>query len=322
MCPLQCGRERDPVPRHLWRIDLELTCRVCKSLSDDPSSIHRRKYSLKKFRHARGGLDRCPISAPTSDKRASGGKLSDHHHLQLGVGRPRPHRPARAAQDGAPLGGHWASRQPPPGVWHPLPPENELAPLLDASGQGEIIFLLDALHDSGFVKRRNDEDPSGEPDGDGGWTKNRTVYLVTPKGWEALMPGGTGRVGTCFVAMAFDPALDDVYSGGIQPAVEKDCGMSVLRVDKVQHNESINDQIIVGLRTAQFVVADNHQRNGVYFEGGYTMGLGRPVIWTVRADDVKNVHFDTSHLNHIVWNDAADLRTKLALRIQATIPGK
>jgi nucleoside 2-deoxyribosyltransferase len=141
--------------------------------------------------------------------------------------------------------------------------------------------------------------------------------------WDVLAPiSGAGRLGSCLVAMAFDPAMDAAYETGIKPAVVTDCGFDVIRVDKVQFNDSINDRIIVGIRTAQFVIADvTLQRNGVYFEGGYAMGLGRPVIWMVRKDDLQNVHFDTKSLNHIVWEDVHDLRTKLAIRIQGTIPG-
>ena len=35
------------------------------------------------------------------------------------------------------------------------------------------------------------------------------------KGWEHLNPAGAGLPGTCFVAMSFDPSLDDAYEHGI-----------------------------------------------------------------------------------------------------------
>jgi len=34
---------------------------------------------------------------------------------------------------------------------------------------------------------------------------------------------------------------------------------------------------------------------------------------------MKGAHFDTSHLNHIVWRDVGELRKNLANRILATI---
>jgi hypothetical protein len=49
------------------------------------------------------------------------------------------------------------------------------------------------------------------------------------------------------------------------------------------------------------------------------MGLGTPVIWTCRKDDIKNAHFDTRQYNHIIWSTAEELREALHLRIAATI---
>ena len=68
------------------------------------------------------------------------------------------------------------------------------------------------------------------------------------------------------------------------------------------------------------MIADvTYQRNGVYFEGGFAMGLGRTVVWMCRANDLDNVHFDTRQYNHIVWDDHTDLRTKLSARLRATV---
>jgi hypothetical protein len=157
---------------------------------------------------------------------------------------------------------------------------------------------------------------------DGIYDRRRPI-TIRREGWELLEPlSGGGVPGTCFVAMSFDRSLDKAYDVGIEPAVRDDCGFSIIRTDRVEHNESVNDQILAGIRKAQFTVADvTMQRNGVYFEGGFALGLGRQVVWTVRADDVKNVHFDTSHLSHVVWADEQDLRTRLTARIRATIPG-
>jgi len=49
------------------------------------------------------------------------------------------------------------------------------------------------------------------------------------------------------------------------------------------------------------------------------MGLGLPVIWTCREDDIKEAHFDINHYNHIVWKNTADLKERLGKRILATI---
>ena len=105
---------------------------------------------------------------------------------------------------------------------------------------------------------------------------------------EPLAPGGVP--GTCFVAMSFDRSLDPAFDLGIRPAVEDDCGMKVVRVDRVEHNGVVTDLILGSLRAAQLTVADvTLQRSGVYFEAGFALGLPRTVIWTCRDDDLKNV---------------------------------
>jgi len=107
---------------------------------------------------------------------------------------------------------------------------------------------------------------------------------------------------------------------GFSPALEEN-GYVPMRIDAVQHNEKIDDRIIAEIRRSGLLVADvTGQRGGVYFEAGFAMGLGIPVIWTCRDDEIANVHFDTRQYNHVVWSTPSDLREKLNLRIQASLP--
>jgi hypothetical protein len=151
---------------------------------------------------------------------------------------------------------------------------------------------------------------------------NGKSFHITVDGWNRLTQTPAGGVpGTCFVAMSYASELSAAFDDGIRPAVTDDCGFRVIRVDRVEHNENINDKIIGDLRSAQFVVADfTDHRPGVYFEAGFALGLGRPVVWTCRASDFDNAHFDTRPYNHIVWQHPRDLREKLTARIRATIP--
>jgi nucleoside 2-deoxyribosyltransferase len=98
---------------------------------------------------------------------------------------------------------------------------------------------------------------------------------------------------------------------------------AVIRVDRVEHSENINDKIIADIRRAEFVVADfSFHPAGVYFEAGFALGLHRLVVWTCRQDEFKTdkVHFDTRPYNHIVWETEADLREKLTARVRALVP--
>ena len=180
------------------------------------------------------------------------------------------------------------------------------APLLDASNPDEVVFFANTLHERELI------DYAG-----------KNFYSLKAKGWEAIQSASiNGIPRRCFVAMSFDGSLQGAYDSGIFLAVKNDCKMDPIRVDREEYNEDICDKIIAEIRTCQFVVADfTMQRHGVYFEAGFAMGLGRPVIWACREDDFKNVHFDTRQYNHIVWKDPADLREKLTNRIKATIPG-
>jgi DNA-binding PadR family transcriptional regulator len=190
-------------------------------------------------------------------------------------------------------------------------------PLLDVCDNGELEMLLRYLEEAGFIERRWEEDPEGNQ-----VKSNR--FLVTVKGWERVETvNDTGIPGRCFVAMSFDDSLNEAWEKGIEPALRADCGMDPVRVDKREHNEKICDKIIAEIRMSQFLVADfTLHRQGVYFEAGFALGLGRPVIWMCREDEFtpEKVHFDTRQYNHIVWTTPEDLRAKLRNRVIATIP--
>lgn len=141
------------------------------------------------------------------------------------------------------------------------------------------------------------------------------------KGWEKaanLMEAGS-RSKVCFIAMSFSPELDGIYNDGIAPAIIE-AGYSPNRVDLVEHNEKICDFIIKEIRASKFMVADmTFQRANVLFEAGFAHGLNRPVIWTCRNDTRIEEIFDTRQYNHIIWENAADLKKRLYNRIMATI---
>ena len=116
--------------------------------------------------------------------------------------------------------------------------------------------------------------------------------------------------------------LRAAYELGIEPAVA-DAGLKPIRIDRKEHNNEITDEIMAEIRDSQVMVADfTGQRGGVYYEAGFAVGLGRPVIWSCRKDEIEKLHFDTNHKNHIAWETPADLRQKLYNRIRATILGQ
>jgi len=155
------------------------------------------------------------------------------------------------------------------------------------------------------------------------YAEGNDIYNLSHAAWQLVDDLDRGRVEVpdqAFVAMWFDASMDDAYERGIKPAIEA-AGYRPYRIKEVEHNNKICDEILAEIRRSRFVVAEfTGNRGGVYFEAGFAMGLERPVVWIVRAEDLEKGHFDTEHFNHITWTTVEDLKTKLQRRIEATIP--
>ena len=132
----------------------------------------------------------------------------------------------------------------------------------------------------------------------------------------------------CFVASAFDhPDIDAVYDQAVRPVL-KELKIHSLRVDRVEHNDDIDDRIFQLIDKAQICIADlTHARPSVYYEAGYAFGRGKPVIYIARSDHLRpreddpsgnlRVHFDLQMKNIIPWttpNDAFRQRLRARLR--------
>jgi hypothetical protein len=130
-----------------------------------------------------------------------------------------------------------------------------------------------------------------------------------------------------FMAMQFgDAEFNRVVNDCFKPAV-KAAGFELRLLTDGQPAGLIDDQLRVALRTARFVIADlTHGNKGAYWEAGFAEGLGRPVIYTCRKQewDANKSHFDTSHLNTIIWDpeNLRDAGTRLTATIRATLPAE
>lgn len=183
-------------------------------------------------------------------------------------------------------------------------------PLAWAKNADELRFLLKALAGRKLIFLDEERLKVGIV---------RTIILAD--GWDyldkhSLLPAFANQA---FVAMSFDKELNLVWENGIKPAVEK-AGYKPHRVDKEPHIDRIDAKIIADIKDSIFVVADvTQQKQGVYFEAGYALGLKLPVIWCIREDDLNNVHFDTRQYNHIVWKSPENLEEQLYNVICAVI---
>jgi hypothetical protein len=147
----------------------------------------------------------------------------------------------------------------------------------------------------------------------------------TVAGWRELDSLKRSRTDSAqaFVAMWFDERISGAYANGIEPALVG-TGYKAVRIDKKEHNNKIDDEVIAEIRRSRFLIADftcepKNVRGGVYYEAGFAQGLGIPVIWTCRDTSLDDLHFDTRQYSHIVWKTSADLFVQLKNRIGATI---
>jgi hypothetical protein len=90
---------------------------------------------------------------------------------------------------------------------------------------------------------------------------------------------------------------------------------------KHHHLNKVDDEIISEVRRSRFLLADFtcEPRRWVYFETGFAMGLSIPIILTCKNTSMKDLHFDTRQLPHIIWTNSEDLYKQLKARIGALI---
>jgi nucleoside 2-deoxyribosyltransferase len=131
----------------------------------------------------------------------------------------------------------------------------------------------------------------------------------------------SGRLSNkCFVAMSFSQETKEIREA-IRDAL-KNTGYDTILVDElhIDSDTTINDKIIAELKGAKFCIADfTEQKSGVYFESGFALGQGKPVIYCCNETDFKNSHFDTKHFAHILYKEPFELKEALVNKINAWI---
>lgn len=186
-------------------------------------------------------------------------------------------------------------------------------PLVFAHDANEFLHFLQSLANQELLEEPPGRDPM-----------HRTAFRITPKGWQRLRElAKIGRDSNlAFVAMSFSPELQPAWKDGIKKALEE-LKYNPIRIDKTDAEDKIDDRIIAEIRRSGLLIADfTGHRGGVYFEAGYALGLGIPVIWTCRKADIEYAHFDTRQYQHLLWETPEELYEKLLNHIAARIPGR
>jgi len=124
----------------------------------------------------------------------------------------------------------------------------------------------------------------------------------------------------CFIAMSFDPTMNEIRNA-IKNVVQNN-GFEPIIIDEqlIESSQTINDAIIVSIKSCKFCISDfSQQKDGVYFESGFAVGLNKPVIYTCHKDWFSKSHFDTNHFPHIIYDTIEDLAKQLDGKIKAWI---
>ena len=160
-----------------------------------------------------------------------------------------------------------------------------------------------------------------------------TCFTLTAKGLAHAEQLLTTNINSTkvFVAMGFKDDYKERLKYAIKPAC-KDCGFDAFIVSDNEFNNSIIDEMLVGIKTSKFLITDLTYNNcGAYYEAGFAHGLGLEVIkccskkWFDEKDEngkpVNRLHFDVIADNLILYGDYEDFKKKLKNRIRATING-
>lgn len=178
-------------------------------------------------------------------------------------------------------------------------------PLIVARSQASVSMIIVELVNSGYL----DSKVSGSA------YPPRPTWKAYQRFQELQNSGKTSMNG--FVAMSFSVDRLPIWEEVIKPAISA-AGYKPIRVDKYEHSNRIDDEIIAQIRRCRFLVADfTEQKPGIYFEAGLALGLGRRVIWMCDEADKERLHFDIRQFNNILYSDKQDARKRLENRIVA-----
>jgi nucleoside 2-deoxyribosyltransferase len=183
------------------------------------------------------------------------------------------------------------------------PVTDELIGVSYSDNANELLVILNYLAQEGLLSE----------------TFAATRQRLSPKGYIAADDLRSRRAASTqgFVAMWFSDQMKSVYENGLEPGI-RHAGFTPMLINKKEHANKIDDEIIAEIRRSAFIVADftGHRQN-VYFECGFAIGLDLPVIWTCKKEEIRDLHFDIRQYNSIDWKDEADLAKRLTDRIRA-----
>lgn len=122
------------------------------------------------------------------------------------------------------------------------------------------------------------------------------------------------RQRTVFMACSFGREdVEILCESEIKPACIE-VGANYHRIDSAEPSTTITDAILNSIRGCSAMVADlTYSRPSVYFEAGFALSLGLPVLLTCREDhynsfdDEQKIHFDLAQFKISFWKRESGL---------------
>ena len=300
VCPICLNTPTSMQPAANQPASYDVTCPRCGTLSFDESTVAAANKFANKYRWKLCSWVRhnAQNSLITGEVIESLDPINEPSLLT------KAHIALRYFADRSSMGTHFETSL--PNFFNPISKENpnreyfknDLGPLTWSKDSAALRFLIDNVLDTELQ-----------------WivqqAPNALKHRITPKGWLALEGNLNTPSHIGFCAMWFDEEVKPLWTDCIEPAI-RNAGYEPLRIDGLQHNNKIDDEIIASIKRAKFVIADlTGNRGGVYYEAGFAHGLGLPVIFMCRKSDDDNPHFDIRQFNTIFWsNDESILKNK------------
>ena len=173
-------------------------------------------------------------------------------------------------------------------------------------------------------------------------------YSITYDGKEFVENLGLdNNSNKIFMAFHFTEEMKEEFESTIKQAVfdSSDGKFEAIRVSSsvTDHDTKIDDELIGMIKSSKAVIVDfTGNRTAVYYEAGFAMGLGIPVIWTCKDENIiegeegygkfidnegkerfkKHIDllsFDTRQYPHILWKNEEDLYKQVVNRLKAKI---
>lgn len=157
-----------------------------------------------------------------------------------------------------------------------------------------------------------------------GWSLHFKKITYTGHEFIQTLGQNTEESNIVFMAFHFTEEMKETFEKSVDKAIT-DISKGKLKAERVRTSGTptdtkIDDQLISMIKASKVVIADfTGQRQAVYYEAGYAMALGIPVIWTCREDEVDQLSFDTRQYPHILWKNPEDLYNQLTQRLAAQV---